>query len=106
MTIEKLYNGGDKPILFRDERTKACFQVDAFTGVLWLVENHFENKYKRQFVKFAKKYIHAEVVDLWDGNIKQELSDLDREHLPWAVFYDNGDGKRSRLFYLLVTIFI
>ena len=29
MTLEKLYNGGDKPILFRDERTKARFQNDA-----------------------------------------------------------------------------
>lgn len=29
MTLKKLYNGGDKPILFRDERTKARFQNDA-----------------------------------------------------------------------------
>ena len=29
MTPKKLYNGGDKPILFRDERTKARFQNDA-----------------------------------------------------------------------------
>ena len=40
------------------------------------------------------------MVDLWDGNIKQELSDLDREHLPWVVFYDNGDGKRKSLILL------
>ena len=58
-------------------------------------QDQFENESKRQFVKFAKKYMHAEVVDLWDGNFKQELSDLDREHLPWVVFYDNGNGKRE-----------
>ena len=67
----KIYNGGDKPILYRDDRSR------------------------KSFVRFAKKFIHAEVVELWDGNVKTELSDLDpdRAGLPWVVSFDNGQGN-------------
>ena len=41
-----LYNGADNPIKFRDDRTK------------------------KQFIKFAKKFVHAELVELWDGNLR------------------------------------
>ena len=61
-----LYNGADHPIKFREDRTK------------------------KQFVSFVKKFIRAEVRQLWSGNLRDEIQsgDVERDNLPWVVFYD------------------
>ena len=64
-----LYNGADHPVKFREDRSK------------------------KEFIKFAKKFIRAEVIELWDGNLRKEIhGDEDREKLAWVVFYDFGEG--------------
>ena len=43
-------------------------------------------------VKFAKKFINAEVVEMWDENIRVEISDEDRMALAWVVVFNRNQG--------------
>ena len=44
-----------------------------------------DNRLRKNFVKFAKKYVAGQPVDLWTGNIEEVVAE---SNLPWFIYLD------------------
>lgn len=47
-----------------------------------------DNRIRKNFVKFAKRYVAGKPVDLWAGNLEEVISDQERINLPWLIYFD------------------
>ena len=87
------FYGGDHPVKFTEERTR------------------------KNFSKFVKRFTAASVAELWSGNIENEISDFDRTGLPWIIQFEHKNqeidnksnfmeklGKQLLLIYCLRNI--
>ena len=68
--------------------------VYAFYGDAQPVKFH-EERTRKNFVKFVKRYIPANVVDIWAGNFDEEIQNPERKNHPWVIYFY---GKNDQTF--------
>lgn len=50
---------------------------------------------KKDLRRFVMEHVQVEVVDLWDGNLKEMTTDAKKKKQPWLVSYCGGDDEEE-----------